>query len=596
MTNTTKNDAMGFDIEVPLSSTDGATSNIESQSVDFSQVADGFLTTVSPTILGDLNIAGKTGNRRKSQRSGLDEFHASIKEHGFIQAVVARPDPTNPNSLELIAGYGRRDAATLLKIDVPVLIRHVNDDVALRMHIDENDKRSNLSLVDEIEQAKEYTTLFKGDRKSVAQRLGWTLKRVNERLELGNCTSNVIEALDAAQIKPAQALILAHFPENIQNNTVVKCVAEKWDINTLKQRAGVAQSPLESAVFDKTDCSGCNHNTGDQAGLFDLTSNTDKCSNFVCYKQKTINHTKPILEEKYGKVILLSETSDGVINTVSAINVGQLQLESGCKSCENNVAVLSDKLGSLGTVKEAQCTDKVCFEKCTKAHSAVKTSSVSNEKKTDTVKAKTSTTNKNINNKTNKPTVVVKLASAVIEHNKKLMRTVSAEHLKNDISLQKAITLASLISSTGFKTGKGIDADSTTGFEGNVRKLCKLDAILLDELITECSIFAMTKSTSHSNNFTNIMINVLKDRPEAKEVAVNGWKGETDNLTIYTKQSLDVISDKSSFNQHLTDKDGNEKAVIQLSNKSKKDYVKGLTTNGFDWSAYAPDDYIALVS
>lgn len=592
--------------------------------IDFSAVEDGFQARVSTLIIDELSIAGKKGNRRRSARKGADSFEQSIREHGIIQPLVARPNPLDTSRLELIGGYGRLEIASKLQLaDVPVLIRQVNDETAFVMHLDENSKRSDLSLLDEVEQAREFASTFNGDRKAVAQRLGWTLKKVNERLELGNCSEPVLDALDKGEIKPAHALILSNFPETTQNNTVAKCIAEQWNAETLAIRAGKVQIPLSTAKFDKTNCNCCSHNTGGKAGLFDFGGDdTDKCSNFSCFRQKTVDAVRPTVEEKYGKVILLSETSSDVVNRISHAVVGDEQFNDGCTQCENNVAILSDNMASIGIVTASQCTDRVCFVKCSKAYQDEKNQAVKEQaqslakKQNDETEVATLTVDPKAIEapKTVSPTspkeqatdkkvvakkkdVTVKLSASVTEHNKALLRDISSVAFKRNIVIQKAITLASLITSTGFKATlvNGEEVCTTKGFESNVRKLTSQEVPVIDRLIVEATQFAMSGSTSTNPNYTNLMISLLNQDENKNAIATKGWLPTQDNLKIYTKQSLSQIADKSGFAKAYNESTGKENGFAQLENGSKDALIKALVSSDFDWSDFAPSDFIGLI-
>ena len=596
------------------------------QSESFATFPDGALIDVNPTCLLDLTINGKTGNTRRSTRQNEAELEASIKEHGIIQPLLARPLPTDPTRLELIAGYGRRDLAVKLKLgSVPILLRMVNDEDALRMHIDENDKRSAVGLVDEVMQAKEYVTIFKGDKAAAASRIGWGLKKLHERLALGNCTEKVLDALENNAIKPAHALILSNFEAHVQENTLQKCIDGSMSIEELKQRAGSVQKSLKDAKFDTTDCNGCKHNTGDQVGLFDLANNTDKCSNFKCFREKTVAHVSALAEKKFGHIILLSESQNDVINTTSVENVGETQFNDGCSICDNNVAVISDHISTIGQVKANQCTDKHCFETCKSALQAIKeqpqSGATKEVEKSDTlnddtpiaVETTTADATNAISNATTKAksdaTVTdtpkakkVVMPPKVVEHHKALMRKVAVNHLQDKVALQKAIQLASMIQTSGLSeehspTAKKLDIEFEYGFETMVAQFKNFEVDTLDALLTEASIYAMSERTDAMVNFTNIMINALNDEQDAKAIATDGWEANKTNLDIYTKQVLSIIGTQSGFAKSVDAANVDKKGVSfkQLENKGKPDFIKAMTNSDFDWSSYAPSYYLSLL-
>lgn len=583
------------------------------QTSNFSHLTDGMQITVNPSLLTDLEIAGKRGNRRRSNRKGQAEFTASIKSEGVIQPVLARPHPTLIDKLELIAGYGRRDTCIDVGIDaIPVLVRLVDDEQALVMHSAENSQRENFSLTDEVDLAKEYATQFNGDRQLISSRLGWTIKKVNERLALGNCTDEVISALDENKIKPAHALLLANFDETIQNNTVKKCIAEAWSVDTLKERAGKVQKPLSDARFDTADCNGCVHNTGEQVELFDVGGNENKCSNFKCFKEKTLNNIKPKAIEKFGHIILLSEVSENITNPVNADVVGKKQFEDGCIPCEKKVAVVSDAASTLGGIKPDQCIDRVCFSQCTKAvideqnaleakaKATKKAVEASKEAPTDTATPENKETatpdNKETVNVSDKKTVNTKPSTLSVEFNRKLIRQNAFDHLHSNVTLQKAVQVASLISNCGFK---GFDKTVFPEFtelshnqETIIKSLLDVSVVELDQMLHIVTMFTLEKSTTERVNYTRLLSTTLNDRNEGKDIAINGWTPTKESLEIYTKQTLQIIGEQSGFAQYIIEQTGKNNGFIQLVNGDKPKLIGSMIKSDFDWSNYAPQYYL----
>ncbi|MEM0899363.1 MAG: ParB/RepB/Spo0J family partition protein [Pseudomonadota bacterium] len=90
--------------------------------------------------------------RRQFSEDELEELSASIREHGIIQPIVVRPITPNDQGekYEIIAGERRwRAAQRAAQVDVPIIIRDVDDRVALELAIVENVQRSDLNAVEE---------------------------------------------------------------------------------------------------------------------------------------------------------------------------------------------------------------------------------------------------------------------------------------------------------------------------------------------------------------------------------------------------------------------------------------------------------------
>jgi ParB family transcriptional regulator, chromosome partitioning protein len=87
--------------------------------------------------------------RRHFGDAELTDLAQSIREHGVVQPVVARPSPTQAG-YEIIAGERRWRAAQRAGLtEIPVIIREVNDRTALELAIIENVQRADLNAVEE---------------------------------------------------------------------------------------------------------------------------------------------------------------------------------------------------------------------------------------------------------------------------------------------------------------------------------------------------------------------------------------------------------------------------------------------------------------
>lgn len=87
--------------------------------------------------------------RRNFADADLSDLANSIREHGIVQPVVVRPSAAE-GRYEIIAGERRWRAAQRAGLDeVPVIVRDVDDRVALELAIVENVQRSDLNSIEE---------------------------------------------------------------------------------------------------------------------------------------------------------------------------------------------------------------------------------------------------------------------------------------------------------------------------------------------------------------------------------------------------------------------------------------------------------------
>ena len=87
--------------------------------------------------------------RRNFAEAELTDLAQSIREHGIVQPVVVRPSG-EAGRYEIIAGERRWRAAQRAGLaKIPVIVRNVNDRVALELAIIENVQRTDLNSVEE---------------------------------------------------------------------------------------------------------------------------------------------------------------------------------------------------------------------------------------------------------------------------------------------------------------------------------------------------------------------------------------------------------------------------------------------------------------
>jgi ParB family transcriptional regulator, chromosome partitioning protein len=119
--------------------------------MDQMPVADvGDHSTVNPDRLVPIEFIGRNPRnpRRTFDESELQDLASSIRQHGIVQPVVVRT--IAESRYEIIAGERRWRAAQLAGlIEIPVIIRDVDDRTALEIAIVENVQRSDLNPLEE---------------------------------------------------------------------------------------------------------------------------------------------------------------------------------------------------------------------------------------------------------------------------------------------------------------------------------------------------------------------------------------------------------------------------------------------------------------
>lgn len=549
------------------------------------------------------------GNSRiKHNTTARNQLQESIKAAGgVLQPILVRPT-NSQDKFEVIAGFGRFEACKELGFDVPVLIKEMSDSEAYEAQLIENLVREDLSIVDEAKAAQRFIAMYEGDYNAAAERLGWTTKKINDRIQLLRCCDAVLDALNENTIKIGHAIVLSSFSEKLQIGTLNNIIKEDWSVQYLKERAGKAKKFLHTAKFDVTDCSNCPHNTSHQIGMFDFES-TDKaaCAKLTCWNAKTdawLGEQKKAAEEKYGKVILMIECSAADRNTVNADVVGESQYASGCANCESNVVIMDDRSGREGQTTLSQCIDKICYTKCITAFNTAQepveeTRSENTDEITDNATAQAP---ENTATAPKPPAAVEqKTPQVVLDAEKKIIHEVASQIYTTEPWYINAIILASLVYSTGHKI-------SVLGEYHNFEDMviaCK--QVPVEDIQAEiskaiaCSVSTEAKSvdTRLILNQQSMMIKALATHGNKLALVTAAWIPSESILKGYTTSGLNQLCVNAGFDLAYNDSPENQKnkaTFAKLAGKTKAEFIKAILAFDFDWSAFAPSSLLKHIS
>lgn len=545
---------------------------------------DGQLIRLAPNCLKDMHSGGNT---RRKVREGWAEFVESIKTQGVLQSVVARIMPDG--SFELLAGYGRRDAAIEAGIaDIPVMLRIVDDTQALEINLTENTARAALNFSDQVVWAKRFMSLYKGDVASAAQRLGWPETKLRERLALLPCVESVLDALDAGQINVKHALILAAFDGVVQENTLKKVIAEKWSVQELKAKAERVQLPLSRAIFSQNDCLSCPHNTELQSGLFGMGESA-LCSKSSCYHEKTkqaLAIRKTEAEERYGTVLWLSQSVPEHRVTVTPAVVGEQQYNSGCLGCDKRIAVMDDSpAGSPGSILESQCSDKTCFHQCVSAFDTQKNTPPATTPDVDA--ADNQDSNQNVTTigsakKASVKSVQTSNSPSVVESHWDELRKSAAQYLQGDQKLPLVLQLMGLMELTKFKSV----GDPTK----SIGTLLNHDEATLQAMIDEVVLHALNKAAQINGYDSRKILTKAAMSTGGEQALIAAWTPTPEGLDKYTVQGLEQLVRAAGLFDLLESQAAG--AGKKLLSGKKSVVIENILKANFDWTNFAPPAYL----
>ena len=139
--------------------------------------------------------------RKHFSKESLDELTNSIRERGIIQPIVVRPDKTNNDKYEIIAGEWRWLASQNAGLhEVPVVILDVNDIKSLEFAIVENVQRQDLNP---IEEAKGYQRLvddFNYNQDKLSKFIGKSRSYIANSLRLLGLPREVLAMVESGNL------------------------------------------------------------------------------------------------------------------------------------------------------------------------------------------------------------------------------------------------------------------------------------------------------------------------------------------------------------------------------------------------------------
>ena len=145
--------------------------------------------------------------RREFDEEALQTLASSIKAHGVLQPVVARP--LAEDRYEILSGERRWRAAQMAGLDlVPVVIKDVSDEAAIAIGLIENIQREDLNPVEEGLGLKRLQDEFGLSQEQVAEAVGRSRSAVANLLRLLNLEGEVLGMLERGELDAGHAKVL----------------------------------------------------------------------------------------------------------------------------------------------------------------------------------------------------------------------------------------------------------------------------------------------------------------------------------------------------------------------------------------------------
>ena len=543
--------------------------------------------------------------RRRYNQAALDSLAEDIKRNGLIYPPVVRK-VEGEEDYQLLAG-GRRYKAYIAafgeEAEIPTIVKVLTDVEATALMMAENQERENPSVIEDAEGAARMLGLCNGNRDEAAARLGWDRKKFDRRLALMNATQMVRDAYLEDLIGVGHVEILAAFRKEVQDRIIEKCRSgeAKWpSLEQLKAMGQQALCSLEKAIFSRSECNGCRHNTGYQQAMFDNAFEGSHCSNKECYDKKTnaeLEVRKARLEEDYQVVRIVRPGENFTVIPLRADGergVGEEQAKA-CRTCADFGACVSAVPDKLGNAYRDVCFNKACndskVEAYRKQHQAQQQAPSESESTTEGGTAKApdpaAAAQKPAAGKaTASPKAETnKLRNAIVEYREQIWRkifqraalkldVIPSRQLLAALILERPAWLAHHETTAVLKQSAGIEVGTHSGLGKALKQTLSFDQKQLAAV------------------FTNAAAHISKDVPISDVVGMlkalnvrieDWWKVNETFFDILTKVELDAVCEEIGLAKAAG------KTYASLKNGSKKDFVAAmLKVEGFKYDGAVP--------
>ncbi|HAP99790.1 MAG TPA: chromosome partitioning protein ParB, partial [Rhodospirillum rubrum] len=147
--------------------------------------------------------------RRHFDEEAIADLTESIRAKGILSPILARPDPNQPGTFQIIAGERRWRAAQRAQLhEVPVLVRSFSDQETLEVALIENLQRQDLSPLEEAEGYRRLLEDFAHTQEDLAKVVGKSRSHVANTMRLLQLPDDVREMVEKGALSAGHARAL----------------------------------------------------------------------------------------------------------------------------------------------------------------------------------------------------------------------------------------------------------------------------------------------------------------------------------------------------------------------------------------------------
>ncbi len=190
--------------------------------------------------------------RKHFDKEKITELSLSIKEQGILQPIVARR--SIKGDFEIIAGERRwRAAQAAGLLEVPVILKDIDDQKSLELALIENIQRENLNAIEEAEAYEQLAREFHLTQQQISEKVGKERATVANSLRLLTLIPEVRNMIIAGEITAGHAkALLAITDPDAQKAVAKKIASEKLTVRAAEKLIRSATKTKEAQVKDET--------------------------------------------------------------------------------------------------------------------------------------------------------------------------------------------------------------------------------------------------------------------------------------------------------------------------------------------------------
>lgn len=308
-----------------------------------------------------------TNPRKRFDPTRLAELAESVKKHGVMQPILARPNPAHNDGngqppFEIVAGERRWRASQLAgRTSVLALIRDLGDIEALELQLLENMDRDDLHPLEEADGLHALMQTAKLTPEAVAAKVGKSLRWVFLRLALRNLCQSAREAFLAGEINASVAGLIARMPSQQQQAKATDRILTGFGGEPFTFRAAADylrkefMLDLANASFDihaaytvAGPCSDCDKRSGAAPDLFDDVKSGDLCQDSTCFNAKGQEAHEQLLAQcrKAGHQVLQGDAAKRLMpGGPNAVPTGYFRADQPCAALTADKRTLFDVFG-----------------------------------------------------------------------------------------------------------------------------------------------------------------------------------------------------------------------------------------------------------